>query len=373
MKSLKIIFNISTISIILFFILNLLIGKAWELRTYYKFKNFKPYDEVVLSSLNLSQKDGLKLYLETFIDRKFEYDQFTEHAENNGYDNKFVNVTPDLGRKTITPSDCRQNIFFYGGSTTFGYNVTDDQTIPSYLGKYFIDQGIDICVKNFGRGSYFSTQENILFQKHILNSKILSNDIILFIDGINENGNKNSRNTEYLFEANQIINEKYWNMYKRTFSVFFNSLAINQFILRLKSKINKNKVNTNDLTQQNIFTITNETKDVFQKNVYFREGICEKLKLKCFTFLQPFATLHGVYFKKIPLGAIQNRPLNIDENKQLKNKFELIKDTKGIIDISNSLLNEKELSYVDGVHYSPVANKKIAFYINNIINKYYEK
>ena len=107
--------------------------------------------------------------------------------------------------------------------------------------------------------------------------------------------------------------------------------------------------------------------------MYFREGICEKLKLKCFTFLQPFATLHGVYFKKIPLGAIQNRPLNIDENKQLKNKFELIKDTNGIIDISNSLLNEKELSYVDGVHYSPVANKKIAFYINNIINKYYEK
>ena len=73
------------------------------------------------------------------------------------------------------------------------------------------------------------------------------------------------------------------------------------------------------------------------------------------------------------MGAIQNRPLNIDENKQLKNKFELIKDTNGIIDISNSLLNEKELSYVDGVHYSPVANKKIAFYINNIINKYYEK
>ena len=373
MKSLKTIFNVLAISIILFFILNFVLGKVWELRTHYKFKNFKPYDDVVLKALNLNEQDALTLYLETFIDRKFEYEQFTEHAENNGYENKFVNVTPDLGRKTLTPSNCDQNIFFYGGSTTFGYNVTDEQTISSYLGKYFIEEGIKICVKNYGRGSYFSTQENILFQKHILNSKISSNDIIVFIDGINENGNRNSRNTEYLFQANKIINEKYWDMYKQTFSVFFNSLAINQFILRLKKKLNLKINKTNNLTQQNIFDIADDAKDVFQKNIYFREGICEKLKLNCFTFLQPFATLHGVYFKKIPSGAIENRPLNIDENKKLKNKFELIKDTNGIIDISNSLINEIELSYVDGVHYSPEANKKIAFSINDIIKEFYEK
>ena len=33
----------------------------------------------------------------------------------------------------------------------------------------------------------------------------------------------------------------------------------------------------------------------------------------------------------------------------------------------------KNISPVDGVHYSPEANKKIAFYINDIINEYYEK
>ena len=229
-KGLQISINIIFLTILLFFLFNFFLGFIWEIRTNLKFKNFKPYDDVVLKALNLSEKDGLDLYLETFINRKFEYEQFTEHAENNGFNNKFVNVTPDLGRKTISPEICNQNIFLYGGSTTFGYNVTDNQTIASYFGQILIDKDLKICVKNFGRGSYFSTQENILFQKHILNKKISKNDIILFIDGINENGNRNSRNTGFLFQSMKTVNQNYWDMYKFTFPVFFESLAINQFI-----------------------------------------------------------------------------------------------------------------------------------------------
>jgi len=131
-KKLKIVLNIILITSFLFISLNFILGWTWEIRTNLKFKNFKPYDDIVLAALNLSQEDGLTLYLETFINRQFDYEQFTEHAENSGYKNKFVNVTPQLGRKTISPENCKRSIFFYGGSTTFGYNVKDDQTIPSY-------------------------------------------------------------------------------------------------------------------------------------------------------------------------------------------------------------------------------------------------
>ena len=65
-----------------------------------------------------------------------------------------------------------KRFFVYGGSTTWGYNVADYQTIPSYLQKELINNGYnDYCVYNFGGGSYFSTQENIRFQKHLLNQK----------------------------------------------------------------------------------------------------------------------------------------------------------------------------------------------------------
>ena len=365
MKKIQIIFNITFITIILFFLLNFALGIAWEIRTKIKFKDFKPYDDIVLNSLKLSEEDGLKLYLETFINRKFDYEQFTEHAENNGYNNKFVNVTPELGRKTISPKNCDQKIFLYGGSTAFGYNVTDDQTIASQIGRFLIESNYKICIKNFGRGSYFSTQENILFQKHILEEKIKYGDIIIFLDGINENGNRNSRNTGYLYEANKIINQKYWDMYKYTFPFFFESLSFNQFIKKIQKKFNLKKKDNYD--QQNIFDLDRNLKTVFQQNILIREGVCLKLKLHCYSFLQPFATIHGVYFDKMPKGAIENRPLQIKENVALKRKYEILKNIDGIIDISNSLDTAKELSYVDGVHYSPSASLIIANKISDII------
>ena len=370
-KGLQISINIIFLIILLFFLFNFFLGFIWEIRTNLKFKNFKPYDDVVLKALNLSEKDGLDLYLETFINRKFEYEQFTEHAENNGFNNKFVNVTPDLGRKTISPEICNQNIFLYGGSTTFGYNVTDNQTIASYFGQILIDKDLKICVKNFGRGSYFSTQENILFQKHILNKKISKNDIILFIDGINENGNRNSRNTGFLFQSMKTVNQNYWDMYKFTFPVFFESLAINQFINRLKKKLNL--VSKHKHFQQNIFDVQDNITDVYQKNILFRKGICTELELNCYSFLQPFATIHGKYFDKPVAGAIEVRILNIEENIKLKKKYNMIKNTKHIIDISDSLNEMNMLSYIDGVHYSPQANKIIAQEIFNTVEyKFYE-
>ena len=365
MRKIQIIVNLFFITSLLLFLLNFLVGWAWEIRTKIKFKNFKPYDEVVLEALNLRDNDGLTLYLETFIERKFDYEQFTEHAENNGYNKKFVNVTPNLGRKTISPTNCKRKIFFYGGSTTFGYNVTDYQTIPSYLGEILINKEKDICVKNFGRGSYFSTQETILFQKHILNKDIAKNDIVIFLDGINENGNRNSRNTSFLFNAQNALNQKYWDMYKFTFPIFFESLAINQFINRIQQKLNLNK--KKKLEQVNIFDLQNELKYVYEKNISIRKGICKSMNINCFNLLQPFATLHGKYFEKPIGGAVENRVLNINQKKNLLEKYNLLKDIPGITDISDTLNNSTKLSYVDGVHYSPYANKKIALRIYNII------
>ena len=90
-------------------------------------------------------------------------------------------------------------IFFYGGETTFGYNVTDEQTFASFfkdiLNIKFPNK--NYCVFNFGRGNYFSTQENILFQQHVLKKKFKPGDFVFFIDGANEDGNKDLLNTKF--------------------------------------------------------------------------------------------------------------------------------------------------------------------------------
>ena len=198
-----------------------------------------------------------------------------------------------------------------------------------------------------------------------MNKKIKSGDIIIFLDGINENGNRNSRNTGFLFEVNKAINQDYWDMYKFTFPIFFDSLAINQFIKRIQKKYNLQK--KSKLAQTNVFTLNDNLKHVFEKNILIRDGICKKLNLYCYSFLQPFATIHGKYFEKPTQGAIETRVLNIGENKKIKEKYRLLSETKNIINITNALDDTASLSYVDGVHYSPLANEEISNKIYTII------
>ena len=45
----------------------------------------------------------------------------------------------------------------------------------------------------------------------------------------------------------------------------------------------------------------------------------------------------------------------------------MLKNVTNIIDITNSLDERKNLSYIDGIHYSPSANETIASKIYNII------
>ena len=83
-----------------------------------------------------------------------------------------------------------RNVFFYGGENVFGYDVADNQTIPFYFKDILESQNLEFCVFNFGRRTFFSTQENILFQNHIYLEKIKKDDIVIFIDGDNEIGNE---------------------------------------------------------------------------------------------------------------------------------------------------------------------------------------
>jgi hypothetical protein len=84
------------------------------------------------------------------------------------------------------PAANRKNIFVFGGSTTFGYGVDDDQSIPSYLQQLAGDIMKDksVAVYNFGRGYYMSTQEVVLFYRLLTNGFVP--DIAIFIDGLND-------------------------------------------------------------------------------------------------------------------------------------------------------------------------------------------
>ncbi|MBS3157723.1 SGNH/GDSL hydrolase family protein [Candidatus Woesearchaeota archaeon] len=123
---------------------------------------------------------------------KYSYEPYTQfkHKERTGI---YVNVDKrgfrPVGNQCAMPlSDKNFNIFMFGGSTTFGVGVADDETISSRLqnklNQPFFPKTTKVCVFNFGRAHYFSTQERIIFEKLMLDNNIPS--MVIFFDGLND-------------------------------------------------------------------------------------------------------------------------------------------------------------------------------------------
>ena len=107
-------------------------------------------------------------------------------------------MTPYAGKHfTITEDGYRSNggtqdlaaagpkVFVYGGSTSMGIGVANDETIPAYVEKALRAAGRgDVQVFNFGVVSYFSTQERIALERHLTAG--IKPDVAVFVDGVND-------------------------------------------------------------------------------------------------------------------------------------------------------------------------------------------
>jgi lysophospholipase L1-like esterase len=87
------------------------------------------------------------------------------------------------------PPDARAiNIFVFGGSTTIGVALPDEQTIPAQLQAILRDRDtagrIDINVYNFGVGASFSSQE-VAFLQNLIRAGHVP-DMAVFVDGLND-------------------------------------------------------------------------------------------------------------------------------------------------------------------------------------------
>lgn len=100
-------------------------------------------------------------------DLGFLYQPWAEFSEPP-FRSRLVNVDVDaMGlpiRRTVDPSrpGATDTLFVVvlGGSTTFGYNVADEQTWPSWLSRRLNEQlgertDLAVIVRNYGRGYYY--------------------------------------------------------------------------------------------------------------------------------------------------------------------------------------------------------------------------
>jgi len=130
-----------------------------------------------------------KLMLEQTLSRPWVYEDFV-HFKERPFQSKYVNVTTSGFRKVKDqgpwpPDPNNINVFVFGGSTTFGWGLPDEQTVPSFLQQSLAGHFREhVYVYNFGTSGYFSTQERILLEQ-LLNQGYRPN-IAIFVDGLND-------------------------------------------------------------------------------------------------------------------------------------------------------------------------------------------
>jgi hypothetical protein len=185
-------------TIILLVVLNVLLGGFYWIYGAYEARNsnaiYTKYPKlaqmIAKQYPSMSQDDVSELLRETWS-RPLVSKSIVGFGEGP-YHGKFVNVTdagfrPGTNQGPWPPVRDGKSVvvFLFGGSTTFGYGVTDAQALGSQLQPLLTQKlGRPVVVYNFGQSKYGSTQERLLFEKLLLEGQ--KPDIAIFVDGLND-------------------------------------------------------------------------------------------------------------------------------------------------------------------------------------------
>ena len=260
--------------------------------------------------------------------------------------------------KCRNPHGGENEIWIFGGSTTFGYGLKNDETISAHLQNLLQNK---FNVINFGSGYYYSTQERILLNN--LLTKIDPPYAIVFIDGFNDfirefelnetaftksvkykMGKTSSDDLkEYLFE--RIIR---LNLVKLIKQIFFDKKKDNKENQKSSLEIN--------FTDKDI----SKNIDILVNNQKINKGVSEIYNFDLLQILQPVPIYKDSYdTSDIPSEYHINNLKDVNFLK-LKLGYELYLRNKPnyVLDLSN--LKIKNSMYIDGAHYSSMFNLEIA-------------
>ncbi len=297
----------------------------------------------------LARPDSSKEVNKTIADEAieangFEYQPWVGYSAKT-YHGKYLTID-GLIRKTIPETSADSSsadtllIYFLGGSTMFGYNVTDGETIPAYFVKHYKGKNYPLPVKvvNYAVPAYYSYNELILFSNLLYSDK--HPDMVVFFDGLND------------FIAAKASPFKKPILYYRMSQAF--SMDIN--------KGNRNYSDSMDFVFTNspgssIPSLSDSMYLNYISTVASIKTISTAYGVKPFFFVQPVPYYNYPNQKKDSICS----QLDYPQYKYIYPKLE--KDANGKTDLfffGNMLSNETGITFVDKFHYSPKINEKIA-------------
>lgn len=306
------------------------------------------------------------------------YYPFVEYIETARF-GRFVNVSNQgtrchyPNRDLCTAKGGMKEIWIFGGSTTFGYGVKDNETIAAYLAERLPDYRI----VNFGAASYYSTIERIRFEN--LLAEFTPPKAAVFIDGLNDfyyfNVPDKSHYSPILIAAEDIIVNKPEPLraIKNDLKALLGRLAIYRLLQVVRADLALNtKTTGTDLASLDQISKATASQEQITKaiarlhlNHTIVESIGDKLGISVLTVLQPVPT-YGVGHKT---SQVPSESLNFGDHansgfayrEMLTPNGELRRQDSHKLNLAN--LGISEGMYVDTVHYTPLFSKKIALEI----------
>lgn len=263
------------------------------------------------------------------------------------YQSKYVNVNGferrSIPAEYINPSSTDTiDIYFFGGSTMYGYNVSDAETIPSQFMKIYQKEnpgGKSVRIKNFGIPYYYSKQELILLTKLLFEGN--RPDVVIFFDGLND------------FYPSRML------YYDRP---HFSYAMQQAFDGKMFQKANRSIIDTSD--QFYIDPPGIDHRDYYDAlynkyvyNITHAAALCFNAGIRSYFFCQP-----------VPFYKYTNRAndliaykVNYDRFDHIYPKLEKSSESiKNFFFLGNMLEQEKGKPFVDQVHYSPAFSEQIA-------------
>lgn len=353
-------------ALLLFVIVNVCIYSYLVIRDvgFYKNQIFfsynKPLNEIYPDFMG--REINLLLY-ETWS-RPYVYEPYTQFKERE-FKGKYVNVHDNGFRITKNqgpwpPDSNNCNVFLFGGSTTFGYGVSDNQTIASYLQANLLsgrDQSRPYCVYNFGRGNYFSTQERILFEQLIISG--YTPDIAIFVDGLND---------FYYFNNEPLFTERFRKFVDFKGKTLLVDLPLVNVVRDIKKVGDIEHDKKNEDYDDPI--LLKAVVDRYTKNKKLIETVANSFKVKTIFVWQPVPTykydLKYHIFAGRGFGRFLFSKYGYVYMEDYVKKNEMGKNFLWLADIQQ---NVKKPLYVDIDHYSAELSEKIAKRLYNFLSE----
>ena len=280
--------------------------------------------------------------------------QFREYPRKG----KLVNVSDFGFRKNGTvqvwpPDKNSKIIYVFGGSTTFGYGVADNETIPAILESQLEP---NTTVYNFGRGFFDTNHELLLFVKLLFENN--PPHLVIFIDGTNEfrhGGEPRLWHTSRLRDLDKNLDDTSA-MLVRLLSKLPITKFLNWFHVQLFGYVSAGE----NIVSSEQHQTAERAFSRYLDNKKFIKMIAKAARIDTLFIWQPIPTVDYIT-SLIPFNTFDE----LKEGSRIA-MYALVRDgikrgeIKDVVWCASVGRNVNTLLYVDSVHYSPKMNELVA-------------